>query len=568
MSDVNNDGKLDALIGDNKWDTENNYYINLYQVNNNGSGQFNSFSTLQSIHTGDGGLMFRDLEIGRFTVQVKRDLVYGKTTEANFHQWASSTFNMPEYKELAFLFDLSAIAVEDFTLDDYDDIAIAGFGVDEEDREVHYVTIYTNVITSPFFSQLQMLTIDHPCYALKWFDHDFNWYSKPKLLVADDDNLKVYEYSSGSFSLVQTIDTDFGINDIDCGDFDNDGDNDIAVAGLYGYVKIYLNTGSSISTTPVWVSQDQSAGTNVVVADVNKDNKPDIVGGGYYSNFKVYLNSGSSPYFSSATQSLTIPDYPGTYDYPKKIEVVDIQKTGSASIVSCIPHTYGSGSDITQLFIFKGATTNPSPSTPRNLTVEENDGYPKLKWLPSWNYYNNRERDLHKYYIYRSHNGPFYLIDSIDMPDKVIERLEYIDSSITWNGNGGNSDEVEYYVKAVDDSYQASSASNTVTILIDPELQKRKGNLEPTISDFKLIGLYPNPFNPNTNIEVSLPEESDLNLEIFNLLGERVDMMKISQLSVGNHKINYNAYQLAGGTYLIKLTSKFGTVSSKFILIK
>lgn len=141
MSDINNDGKLDALIGDNRWDTQSMYYINLYQVNNDGSGNFNSFSTLQSIHTGDAGFMFRDLEIGRFTTTTKRDLVYGMTREANFHQWASSTFNVPSYKDLLFVYDFSALSVADYTLDDYDDIAIAGYGVNREDEPIHYVKL-------------------------------------------------------------------------------------------------------------------------------------------------------------------------------------------------------------------------------------------------------------------------------------------------------------------------------------------------------------------------------------------------------------------------------------------
>jgi hypothetical protein len=73
---------------------------------------------------------------------------------------------------------------------------------------------------------------------------------------------------------------------------------------------------------------------------------------------------------------------------------------------------------------------------------------------------------------------------------------------------------------------------------------------------FELSQNYPNPFNPNTNITFNLAIESKVTLQIFNLLGEEVDLLINSNMTAGNHKIDFNAGKLNSGVYFYKLTAE------------
>lgn len=81
------------------------------------------------------------------------------------------------------------------------------------------------------------------------------------------------------------------------------------------------------------------------------------------------------------------------------------------------------------------------------------------------------------------------------------------------------------------------------------------------VNEYALSQNYPNPFNPSTTIEFSIAEQGLVNLSVYNLLGEKVATIVSEMMESGNHKIEFNAYNLASGIYLVKMTSgKFSEV--------
>lgn len=87
--------------------------------------------------------------------------------------------------------------------------------------------------------------------------------------------------------------------------------------------------------------------------------------------------------------------------------------------------------------------------------------------------------------------------------------------------------------------------------------------------EYNLAQCYPNPFNPSTMIEFSLPEEvTNVKLSVYNTLGEKVEELVNTSLPAGNYKYQWNAKDLNTGMYIYELrTDKFVSVK-KMLLIK
>lgn len=92
--------------------------------------------------------------------------------------------------------------------------------------------------------------------------------------------------------------------------------------------------------------------------------------------------------------------------------------------------------------------------------------------------------------------------------------------------------------------------------------------LEITPIDFVLEQNYPNPFNPTTNISFSLPEAVQVELTIFNVLGQQVQTLVSDNLGVGTHTYTFNASGLTSGVYFYRIVAGTHTVTQKMLLLK
>jgi hypothetical protein len=87
-------------------------------------------------------------------------------------------------------------------------------------------------------------------------------------------------------------------------------------------------------------------------------------------------------------------------------------------------------------------------------------------------------------------------------------------------------------------------------------------------TEFVLEQNYPNPFNPSTKIKFSMPKSSFVTLEVFNALGEKVDVLVSGELQGGNYEFSFDAKGLTSGIYFYQLRTKGFVQTKKMLLVK
>jgi hypothetical protein len=109
------------------------------------------------------------------------------------------------------------------------------------------------------------------------------------------------------------------------------------------------------------------------------------------------------------------------------------------------------------------------------------------------------------------------------------------------------------------------SASVTYTKV---ELGKGSSQDKETQREFSLRGNFPNPFNPTTMIRYSLPEDTHVRLEVFNLLGQSVAVLADGVQNAGDHEATFDATDLSSGIYFYRITAGSVIETRKLILQK
>ena len=87
-------------------------------------------------------------------------------------------------------------------------------------------------------------------------------------------------------------------------------------------------------------------------------------------------------------------------------------------------------------------------------------------------------------------------------------------------------------------------------------------------TEFKLEQNFPNPFNPTTTLSFSIPVEGFYNLDIFNILGEKVASLQNGFLNPGVFKSTFDGKNLSSGVYFYKLYGNNVNLVRKMMLIK
>jgi len=84
----------------------------------------------------------------------------------------------------------------------------------------------------------------------------------------------------------------------------------------------------------------------------------------------------------------------------------------------------------------------------------------------------------------------------------------------------------------------------------------------------KLFKNYPNPFNPSTQISFTLANAGDVNVSVYNALGQKVAELVNGNMNAGTHKVEFNGSNLSSGFYVYRLETPNYSKTMKMLLLK
>ncbi|UCE64936.1 MAG: T9SS type A sorting domain-containing protein [Candidatus Zixiibacteriota bacterium] len=88
------------------------------------------------------------------------------------------------------------------------------------------------------------------------------------------------------------------------------------------------------------------------------------------------------------------------------------------------------------------------------------------------------------------------------------------------------------------------------------------------LGGFSLPQNYPNPFNASTTISYSLPQAADIRIEIYDILGRKLETLFSGPQEAGEHTANWNPGNISSGVYYYRIASEDFNQSRSCLLIK
>ncbi len=214
----------------------------------------------------------------------------------------------------------------------------------------------------------------------------------------------------------------------------------------------------------------------------------------------------------------------------------------------------------------------------------------------------NRYVHKNKFHINQSINQSFYLINEIKLNEFNTSEEDYIlayndkeligvanysenliilpimgnDLSETTSNyiEHGEVPKIKYYFSNTGKTIDLEGFIPVFENLTVHQLNKLESNLNYKQNEFIIKQIYPNPFNSSATLKFSIPNESIVLIELFDVKGRKIKSLNNKRLSKGNHIFNIKTEFVPSGIYFIKTeilnkkTKNLNVNTQKILLIK
>ncbi len=122
------------------------------------------------------------------------------------------------------------------------------------------------------------------------------------------------------------------------------------------------------------------------------------------------------------------------------------------------------------------------------------------------------------------------------------------------------------YVAVITVNHNDNGSPQVIPVTVTVALSTDNNVEIPT--QFALLASYPNPFNATTALNFDVPNESLVQITIYNVTGQEVARPVNSVVPAGHHRVLYTADNLPTGMYLVKMTAGSFNAIQKMVLLK
>lgn len=336
------------------------------------------------------------------------------------------------------------------------------------------------------------------------------------------------------------------------GDIDGDGLDEILVATLGGNLYAYNGDGSAVDGYPVSVGSPITGAPTII-------NQNQIVLGTINNKIFILDSNGTITLEKTLSSKLINSVIAADFDNDQTLEIALATQNGSFYIIE---------QDGTELPGWPISVGDPISNPPIAADID-NDDVVDFLCLTAQN-------DLYAYHadgqeiafapvpVGQSGNvpvtledvdgdGDFEVVSGISNGAFVIDIKLPKGDKIPWNTYRGN------YRRT--GNYQ----HNTLVTSADPTL--------PPVIPAQLYQNFPNPFNPQTTIRFSLPADGAVNLEVYNIRGQKVKTLLNKTVEAGVHEVTWKGTDdtskpVSSGIYFYKMNTPNDTNVKKMILLK
>ncbi len=153
-------------------------------------------------------------------------------------------------------------------------------------------------------------------------------------------------------------------------------------------------------------------------------------------------------------------------------------------------------------------------------------------------------------------------VDTVSSSIMNGDSLEYTITFNTGDQTAGNGSVlIAWYAESETDTVtQVFTVKTTITDIEDPE--------PAVITSFRILGNYPNPFNPGTTIRYQLPQLSRVAVTVYDVSGKAVFTQDLGRQHSGVHQFCFNAEGFSSGTYLYRIQANGKVQTGKMLLLK